>query len=218
METFNQFFELEDIWKALIALVFGIILGYERESKDKAAGLKTISVITIGSCLFTILSQNFSGEGDNFAIAAGIISGVGFLGAGVIFKEGFSIYGLTTAGIIWISAAIGMAVGFGEIYIAAIFLVSTLLIIYGMYYVGKLIVPSNNSRYLIIEIVSQHIAERKKILKQLDHFTDYQTVTKTEKKDNGNFSMHIDVQITTRKTEELEDFLLNSNYIESYSL
>lgn len=100
MEEINKFFEHNDVLKATAALLYGIILGYERESKDKSAGLKTISLITVGSAMLCILSQNIDVEGDHLAIAAGIITGIGFLGAGVIFKEKFSIYGLTTAGVI----------------------------------------------------------------------------------------------------------------------
>lgn len=218
MDTFNQFFEYGDILKAFLALFSGVILGYERESKDKSAGLKTITLISVGSALFTMLSQNFSGDGDSFAIAAGIISGVGFLGAGVIYKQGFSIYGLTTASIIWISSAIGMAIGFGEIYIALVFLAVTLLIIYGLQYLGNRFVPNNNNRYLSIEIKKELLKDRKKILHQLEQFSDFQTVTKTEKKENGNFCIDLDIQLKESKTEELEDFLLANGSIETYSL
>src|SRR5690606_5241927 len=106
MEDLNQHFQQTDIWKAGMAIIAGVLLGYERESKDKSAGLKTITIITVGSALFAILPQNYIGKDVSFSIAAGMISRIGFLGAGVIFREGFTIHGLTTAGIIWVSAAI----------------------------------------------------------------------------------------------------------------
>lgn len=218
MDHINAFFSIEDVLKAVLALASGIILGYERESKDKSAGLKTITLISVGSCLFTILSANFSGEGDNFAIAAGIISGIGFLGAGVIYKQGFSIYGLTTASIIWVSAAIGMAIGFGEFYIALSFLITTLVVIYGLSFLGKALVPNNNTRFLIFEIRKEFAGKRTEILDDLEKFSKFQSVNKTEKKENGNVALSVDISLKQRQTEELENFLLDHPAIESFQL
>lgn len=218
MENLNQFFSQDDIIKAILALITGIILGYERESKDKSAGLKTITLISVGSCLFTILSANFSGEGDNFAIAAGIISGIGFLGAGVIYKQGFSIYGLTTASIIWVSAAIGMEIGFGEFYIALSFLLVTLFVSYGLGYVGKRIILNTNTRLLTVEIKKEYAAERLKILTSLEHYSTYQTVSRTEKKENGNIALGIDINVKQSQMEEFENFLIGHEAIECFEI
>lgn len=201
-----------------MSLIFGVILGFEREAKDKSAGLRTITLITVGSTLFSILSQNFSGDGDSFAIAAGIISGIGFLGAGVIYEEGFSIYGLTTAGVIWVYSAIGMAIGFGEFYIGTVFLIFTLMIIYLLQYFGNVFIPNNNSRLLSMEISKNHLSQRKQILEALEVFTDYQRVNKTEKRESGNLCIGLDIQVKATQIEELEDFLLNNEYIYTYSL
>lgn len=97
----HDVFDWMDLYKALISLAAGVILGLERELKDKAAGLKTISVICLGSCLFTILSAKITGEyTDGARIASYVVSGIGFLGAGVIFKDRFTVNGLTTASVI----------------------------------------------------------------------------------------------------------------------
>lgn len=218
MEDINQFFHFSDVIKAIFALISGAILGYERELKDKSAGLKTISIISLGSALFAILSQNFSGEGDNFAIAAGIISGVGFLGAGVIFKEGFSIYGLTTAGIIWVSAAIGMAIGFGEFYIAGLFLAATMLIIYGTQFLGKHIIPNNNTKNLQFEIRKGSEDDRSTILNEIHQFTKYQNISGMEKLENENLKIMLDVHISNAQTAALEDYLLHKNEIITFTL
>ncbi len=218
MENLNAFFSYEDVIKAVLALVSGIILGYERESKDKSAGLKTITLISVGSCLFTILSANFSGEGDNFAIAAGIISGIGFLGAGVIYKQGFSIYGLTTASIIWISAAIGMAIGFGEFYIALSFLCVTLFVIYGLSWLGKLMIANTNTRLLSMEIKKEFAGDRTKILDSLETYSTFQSVNKTEKKENGNVALGVDISVKQSQIEELENFLLTHEAIECFEI
>jgi putative Mg2+ transporter-C (MgtC) family protein len=100
--------------KLTIAVIVGSIIGAEREYKSKSVGFRTVILITLGSCLFTILSYEMGGEKDPTRIAANIITGIGFLGAGAIFKEGASVKGITTASTIWVSAAIGMAVGIGH--------------------------------------------------------------------------------------------------------
>src|SRR5690554_8126742 len=104
IDVFYNQWETMDTLKAIGALTAGVILGFERELKDKAAGLRTITLICMGSALFTILSYKM-GMGtteDATRIASYVVSGVGFLGAGVIFKDTFSISGLTTASIIWV--------------------------------------------------------------------------------------------------------------------
>lgn len=154
MNEINEFFQYTDVLKALLSLGAGLILGLERELKDKSAGLKTISIITLGSTLFTIMSykMGLGDSEDSTRIASYVVSGIGFLGAGVIYKEGFTVYGLTTAGIIWVSAAIGMSIGFGEFNTALTFLLATLFVIYAIRLLGSKILPKISSRSLQIEI------------------------------------------------------------------
>lgn len=107
-------FIFEDFLKVLIAVLVGGLIGMEREYHDKAAGFRTIIFICVGGTLFTIISQNFGGEHDPTRIAANIVSGVGFLGAGVILRDGGRVMGLTTASTIWLAAALGMGIGTGK--------------------------------------------------------------------------------------------------------
>ena len=105
----------------LLAIFFGIAIGMEREFRDKPASLRTFTIISIGSCLFTMLSVGAitgepSGPYDQTRIAAQIVSGIGFIGGGVIFKTTDRIEGITTAALIWFVAALGMACGFNAIY------------------------------------------------------------------------------------------------------
>lgn len=100
--------------KLIVALIVGGIIGAEREYRSKAAGFRTVILVTVGSCLFTILSIQLGEAGDKARIAANIVTGIGFLGAGAIYRDKISIRGITTATTIWISAAIGMAVGCGQ--------------------------------------------------------------------------------------------------------
>ena len=93
------------------------MIGFEREYHSKAAGLRTMIMICLGSTIFTEISISVGGSSPD-RIASNIITGIGFLGAGVIFKDGLTITGITTATTIWICAALGMAVGAGEYFIA----------------------------------------------------------------------------------------------------
>jgi putative Mg2+ transporter-C (MgtC) family protein len=108
-----------DLIKVALAVVCGGILGMERQYKNKTAGFRTIILICLGSAIFTMVAQH-AGQVANL----NIVTGVGFIGAGVIFKDNIAVSGLTTAAVIWISAAIGMADGAGNYMLA---LVSTLV-------------------------------------------------------------------------------------------
>lgn len=122
-------FETEDIIKIIAAFLAGACLGAEREYGNKAAGFRTLILITIGATVFTILSHNFFNTGDR--IASNIVTGIGFIGAGVIFKTGASIHGITTAATIWMAAAIGMCIGIGDYwlaFIALVFVMATLIV------------------------------------------------------------------------------------------
>ena len=111
--------EVKDILTKLAISVFiGLIIGGEREYRNKSAGLRTIILICLGSTLFTILSERIGDETGASRVAANIVTGIGFLGAGAIMRDGLTISGLTTASTIWVAAALGMAVGIGEYGIA----------------------------------------------------------------------------------------------------
>ncbi len=107
-------FVAEDIIKLVLAIVIGGVIGAEREYRDKSAGFRTLIFICVGSTLFTMFSLKIAGNGDPARIAAQIVSGVGFLGAGAILRDGGRIVGLTTAAMIWLAAALGMGVGSGN--------------------------------------------------------------------------------------------------------
>jgi len=108
----NQFLSMVEVNKFLLTILLCGIIGAEREYRSKSAGLKTMIMIGLGASLFTVLSIKI-GLNSHDRIASNIVTGIGFLGAGVIFKEDNRVRGLTTACVIWIVAAIGMAVGSG---------------------------------------------------------------------------------------------------------
>lgn len=121
--------EIEIILKILLAAMLGGIIGLERELSHKEAGLRTNILIAVGSALITVLSFRIAGRGagaDPARLAAQIVSGIGFLGAGAIIQARFAVHGLTTAATIWTVAAIGIAVGSGFYLLA--FLVALLVV------------------------------------------------------------------------------------------
>lgn len=123
----------EMIIKIFLALVLGGALGMERQYHDKPAGFATNCLICLGAMLFTVLSEimGFAG-GDPGRIAAQIVTGVGFIGAGSILRDGNKISGLTTAAGVWLVAAIGMAIGYGEYIWASACAAAILLVQLGL--------------------------------------------------------------------------------------
>jgi putative Mg2+ transporter-C (MgtC) family protein len=111
----------DDLVKLLLALVLGGLIGWERELYDKPAGFRTNTLICVGATLFTIFSLKIGAipGTDSARIAAQIVSGIGFLGAGAIIRRGEAVLGLTTAATIWFVASIGMGVGAGYYLISA---------------------------------------------------------------------------------------------------
>lgn len=120
----------EIITRILVALIFGGVIGLERQYHDKPAGFRTNTLICVGSSIFALLStlSAYYLGGDPARIAAQIVAGVGFLGAGSILRDGNKISGLTTAAGIWLVAAVGMAVGYGQYFIGAVATVSVLIL------------------------------------------------------------------------------------------
>ena len=147
-------FVSEDIVKILLSMVAGSIIGAEREYKSKNAGFRTITLITIGATLFTMLSKEIA-AGMDFHVVGNIVVGVGFLGAGAIFKDGSNISGLTTAATIWISAAIGMAIGTGAYAFAFVTLIAILIILLGFSGLQSIIDNRNAERYYKISIKNE---------------------------------------------------------------
>jgi putative Mg2+ transporter-C (MgtC) family protein len=120
----------EDILKIALAVLAGGLIGVEREYRDKAAGFRTLIFICSGACLFTLLSARLAPDSDPTRIAANIVTGVGFLGAGVILRDGGKVIGLTTAATIWLTAAVGMGIGGGAYLISGIMVLTAIMVLW----------------------------------------------------------------------------------------
>src|SRR5258708_1481327 len=121
--------------RLLVAAILGAAIGLERETKHKPAGLRTNMFICFGAAMYTILSDILAAEhiGDHTRIAAQIIPGIGFIGAGSIMRSGMTVSGLTTAATMFVVASVGMAVG-GGLYLQGIF--ATLVILLSLQFLG----------------------------------------------------------------------------------
>jgi putative Mg2+ transporter-C (MgtC) family protein len=124
---------IEMILRLLLAAALGAAIGYQRERAKKPAGLRTHILIAMGSALFTVVSIfGFANGVDPSRVAAGVVAGVGFIGAGVIFRgmRGDMVVGLTTAASVWVAAAVGLAAGAGMYLVAVIVAAITVLVLF----------------------------------------------------------------------------------------
>jgi putative Mg2+ transporter-C (MgtC) family protein len=118
----------EILLRFLLAALWGGLVGAEREYRSKSAGFRTMIMISIGACFFTIISTTLGVNGNPDRLAAGVVTGIGFLGAGVIFRGESRVLGITTAASIWTVAAVGMAIGAG-LYAASAYASLLILIV-----------------------------------------------------------------------------------------
>ncbi|MCD6111413.1 MAG: MgtC/SapB family protein [Thermoplasmata archaeon] len=131
--------DTEIVIRLLLAALMGGIIGLERERKRSTAGLRTHMLVSLGSSLLMILSilipERLSGTanyGDSIRLAAGVVTGIGFLGAGTIIKHGSTVRGLTTAASIWAASALGLTIGAGFLLVGAMALLMILIALYGL--------------------------------------------------------------------------------------
>jgi putative Mg2+ transporter-C (MgtC) family protein len=185
----------------------------EREYRSKAAGLRTMIMICFGSTIFTEISISI-GESSPDRIASTIITGIGFLGAGVIFKDGLSINGITTATTIWIAAALGMAVGAGEYFIALIGSVVVLIVLSLFENIQRVVVRMHQARSYKITFerddgfVSAFENELKKLKLQYNKARDI--------KNEKDFMVLYEIYGGEKKLDELNVFLKGKPSVKTY--
>lgn len=116
----------------ILAMALGGIIGLEREIHHKAAGLRTMILITTGAALFTVIANRLSDENASMRIVQGVITGVGFIGAGAIIRDRFSVHGITTAATIWLMTGVGIACGMSLYEIAVGVTALALITLWGL--------------------------------------------------------------------------------------
>ncbi|MDA3440475.1 MgtC/SapB family protein [Acinetobacter bereziniae] len=177
-----------DIYDLLMALAIGAIIGAEREYRSKSAGLRTMIMVSLASCLFTILSIKIGVENPD-RLAANILTGLGFLGAGVIFKDDNRISGITTATTIWMVAALGMAAGAGYEYLAFIGTILVLIVlIFLVYFQDKIEAIHQSRNYRILCDYQQETLDKyEELFKQYNMKVLRGVQNKTEKQIIGRW-------------------------------
>jgi putative Mg2+ transporter-C (MgtC) family protein len=136
--------DYEILVRFLIAALWGGLVGVEREYRSKSAGFRTMIMISLGSCFFTMMSIYLGGDTTD-RIASNIVTGIGFLGAGVIFRSESRVNGITTAATIWAVAAVGMGIGAGYYFASGFGSVIIIIVLALLPYVEDMIERSNRS-------------------------------------------------------------------------
>lgn len=199
--------ELQIILRLLTAAGLGAIIGIERERDNQPAGLRTHMILVVGAALAMCLSINLSfigkGEGDPARLAAQVVSGIGFLGAGAILRYGFNVKGLTTATTLWSMAIVGLSVGYGYYLIGVITTAIMLLILTLVNLIEKKFVRKNVIRYITIQS-SDRSGMVKSIRKVVNKLTE-SVITFTIQKNIKSKRLRISIAANVRKGEKLED-------------
>lgn len=203
------------IVRLVVAAVLGGLIGLERELRHKPAGLRTNMFICFGAAMFTILSDALAAEhiGDHTRIAAQIIPGIGFIGAGSILHSRGSVIGLTTAATLFVVASVGMAAG-GGLYLTAIF--ATVLILISLSFLGK-VERQLSLKALLIEYeitgpgTETLLAELNRILESVQETMLNVHAATTD----GHSRVVFSVQAPQREQKELEDLLHESSVFSS---
>lgn len=149
----------DEILKIVLSAIAGCLVGLEREIRRKPAGFRTLALISVGATIFTICSYKLGVDVNRDRVAANIITGVGFLGAGVIFRNNGSVSGITTAATIWVAAALGMLIGIGEYWLSLITLSTSLIILYALQYIQNWIDSRFQHRFYTINFKGEFDAE-----------------------------------------------------------
>jgi len=203
---------MEQVIQIFAALLAGAMLGLEREYHSKPAGFRTMILICVSSCLFSILSVAI---GSSDRIASNIVTGIGFIGAGVVFKEGATVKGITSAAIIWMSAAVGMSIGLRHYVLSAVVLLLVLLVMIALSKFERLFDQLHQMKTYEIHFTSTNysIEELEKEMKNIN--IDF--VRNKTGKQNSIVNIEYDIKVNRKKNREIIDnFLINNTHITGF--
>lgn len=186
-------YHLDILIKLTLAAVAGGLIGFEREKHGRPAGLRTNLLVSVGACAMMIVSEAFyvkygmldvdsAVRFDPSRVAAQIVTGIGFLGAGVILKEGVSVRGLTTAASLWVVAGLGMAFGMGYFSLGAI---TTILVLMSLVFLKRLDPVISKDRYLTLTVTARN---RTSLYDELQSLLDERSLVLSD------ISSHVDLE------------------------
>ncbi|MDD4002771.1 MAG: MgtC/SapB family protein [Clostridia bacterium] len=196
--------------RLLVAALCGVLIGFERKTRMKEAGLRTHAIVSLGSALFTIISiYGFSANHDSSRVAAQIVTGIGFLGAGMIIFRRNTLHGLTTAAGIWATAGIGMAMGAG-LYEVGLFATVIILLFQYLLHSKFKIFQMKKTTTLIIECDAN--AESIEIIEKLFNVKDVYRTKIT--KNGGEISMTVTIKTYSEfSVETLLKYVKENSFI-----
>ncbi len=203
----------EQLVPILVAAFVGGLIGIEREYRDKSAGFRTMILISVGSALFTLLSGIMGvQDGESSRIAAAVVTGIGFLGAGVILKDGVSVQGLTTAASIWLVSSLGMAAGVEQYELVFYITALSLLVLW-------ILPPFEHWLNKLYELIEFHItikntekAEAKVMAIFEENLVKVVHIRRT-KTAKGERVLHIKIKTNLTKYDELNTALVSEKAV-----
>ena len=210
--------ELYLVLPILLAVFLGFIIGFERKTRMKEAGIRTHSIVCLGSCLMMLISKyGFDSDADSARVAAQIVAGVGFLGAGMIVYKQNQVHGLTTAAGVWATAGVGMACG-GGLYILAILTTLVLILMQSLFHLNfKLF---TQKKYYSIKIKFKQNGRENLIIKQIFGTDKFNHLVL--KKEDGEFiynaTLNTDVEYRSERLNEImneNDFIVSIERIDN---
>ena len=207
---------LEEIAQVTCAFFIGAIIGMEREFRSKPAGFRTMILICVGSCLYTILSKE-AGSNSTDRIASNIVTGIGFIGAGVIFKEGITVNGLTTAALIWTTAALGMAIGYNNYPLAIVVSIMVVIVLFVLEPVQRFINKFHKVQDYKIKILPTGLGFKI----ELEDFLDLHAITyscKRTVKENMDAVYVYRISSKDRNYDIVNNFLLRHSAVRSFEI
>ncbi len=190
----------------LISAILGFAIGFERKLRKKEAGIRTHTVLCVGSCLMMVISMNAFKDVDTSRVAAQIVSGIGFLGAGMIVLKKHEVYGLTTAAGVWATAGVGMACG-AKLYVLAA--VSTLVIILIQCVLHLNLKIFRKKNFYIINIIFEQTDNENEIIKDIFNITRFNHLL-IERKD-GKVIYQASLNITKELSSTTLKQIMNDN-------
>ena len=207
---------LEEIAQVTCAFVIGAVIGMEREFRSKPAGFRTMILICVGSCLYTIISKE-AGSNSTDRIASNIVTGIGFIGAGVIFKEGITVNGLTTAALIWTTAALGMAIGYNNYPLAIVVSIMVVIVLFVLEPVQRFINKFHKVQDYKIRILPTGLDFKI----ELENFFELHAITFTCKrtvKENMDAVYVYRISSKDRNYDIVNNFLLKHSAVRSFEI
>lgn len=208
----DSVFQLRILLDILLSALLGFSIGFERKLRSKEAGIRTHTIVCIGSALFMVVSKYaFGSEADSARVAAQIVAGIGFLGAGIIVYRQHEVHGLTTAAGVWTTAGVGMACG-GQMYVLAIG--ATLLMVGSQWLLHRKWRVFQQKRYFSINIVFKQTSDERERIKAIFDIDRYNRLVLTREGDDLIYqaTLNTDVEYSSA---QLDDIMKNNCFIRS---